>query len=221
MRVQQLNRLSDISLKKTNPYFLVYVYLFRDLKFAISKYAGNKILDIGCGNKPYEEFFDKNAEYVGCDIIQSNQNKVDIISLATKIPLEDETFDTIFSTQTIEHVFDHELMLKEAFRLVKNNGMLIISGPMYWPHHEVPFDFFRFTEFGFRSILEKVGFSIVEVFPNGGKWALWGLATIHTFPSLIANNRIFKFLINSTCYFLDKRNPDFKNTSNFVIVAKK
>jgi SAM-dependent methyltransferase len=221
MRKENLNRLSDMDLDKFNPYFLVYYFLFRDLKYAISTYAGKNVLDIGCGNKPYLKLFDSSCTYIGCDIIQSNQNKVDVISLATEIPLKNDSFDTIFSTQTIEHVFEHELMLKEAFRLVKKKGFLILSGPMYWPHHEIPYDFFRFTEYGFRSILEKVGFEVVEVLPNGGKWALWGLATIQTFPSIIANNRIFKFFINSICFYFDEKNPDYKNTSNFVIIAQK
>lgn len=221
MREKELNRLSGISLNKYNPYFLVYFFLFRDLKYTISKYAKNNVLDIGCGNKPYEIYFDKNIKYIGCDIVQSNQNKVDVLSLATDIPLESDSFDTVFSTQTIEHVFEHEKMLNEVFRLLKINGYLILSGPMYWPHHEVPFDFFRFTSFGFRAILEKVGFNVIEIIPNGGKWALWGLATLHTFPSILANNKLFKYLLNSICLYLDTKFPDFKNTSNFVVVAQK
>ena len=54
-------------------------FLIRDLKMVIYKYALGKVLDVGCGNKPYKSLFNKSDEnYIGCDVIQSSDNKVDI-----------------------------------------------------------------------------------------------------------------------------------------------
>lgn len=234
MRSENLNRLSDTKISKLNPYYLHYVTFHNDLMKSIAKYSKGNLLDIGCGNKPYEnEFVGLIDKYVGSDIIQSNLDKVDILCHANEIPLESETFETIFSTQTIEHVEDHKGLVKEAYRLLKKDGYFILSGPMYWPLHEKPYDFFRFTQYGFKYILEEQGFEIIEINANGGMWATAGQALIHAFKNSHSSNysiRILKsiytrlrvvYLINSVFLWLDKKNYNPVNTMNYVIVAKK
>lgn len=223
MRADKLDRLSDFSLiQKSHPYYLVYKPLLRDIQLAIGSYASGNVLDIGCGNKPYEKMFHGLIEsYIGCDVIQSSESKVDVISEATNIPLADSSFDTIFSTQVIEHVGDHDKMLKEAFRLCKPGGCVIMSGPMYWPLHEEPHDYFRFTKYGFQLIFERAGFKILEIKANGGSWALLGQVILQTFPALLVNRQIFRWLINSIFGFLDNRRTNTGNTMNYVIIARK
>ncbi len=85
----------------SNSNYLVYSSFHSELNAAIDKYAKGSLLDIGCGNKPYESWMkEKVTEYIGCDIVQSSANKVDVLCSANKIPLENERFDTIFSSQT-------------------------------------------------------------------------------------------------------------------------
>lgn len=220
MRDEKIERLNSLQISKRSANYLVYIYLFRDLKYAINKYAKGKVLDIGCGNKPYKSLFNTES-YIGCDVVQSSNQLVDVICEATNIPLESNTFETIFSTQTIEHVFEHDKMIAESYRLLKNDGIIILSGPMYWPHHEVPYDFFRFTKYGLEEVLKKNGFSVLEILPNGGKWALWGLVTLQVFPKSISSLKAIKWIINTLCFALDKKYPDFSTTSNFVIIAIK
>lgn len=235
MREEKLVRLNDYSnIDKMHREYLVYFYLIKDLQYAIKKYSKGNLLDIGCGNKPYEKEFEGLIDkYVGCDVIQSNLNKVDVLCNANKIPLEDNTFDTLFSTQTIEHVEDHQGLINEAYRLLKKDGYFIVSGPMYWPLHEQPYDFFRFTKHGFKYVLEKSGFEVVEMLSNGGMWATAGQALIHAFKNSHSSNlkvRILKglytrlrlvWLINTVFLRLDKANYNPVNTMNYVIIAKK
>ncbi|MBL0337288.1 MAG: class I SAM-dependent methyltransferase [Chitinophagaceae bacterium] len=90
-----------------------------------------------CGNKPVCFVFKKYAdEYVGCDIVNSSENCVDIICKTNDIPQPTSSYDTIISTQTIEHVQDHQGLVNEAYRLLKPGGYFILSGPMCWPLHE-------------------------------------------------------------------------------------
>jgi hypothetical protein len=63
---------------------------------------------------------------------------------------------------------------------------------MYWPLHEEPYDFYRFTKYGFTYILEKAGFKIIEINSNGGKWAVAGQALIHALHPTIPNIKGFK-----------------------------
>jgi len=221
-RDSNLNRLNNLDIKVYSKEYLVYYYLFKELKAAISAYANGKLLDIGCGNKPYKYYTEPFVnEHLGCDIVQSSGNLVDFVCEATNIPIANETFDTILSTQTIEHVADFQLLVNEAFRLLKPGGCFIVSGPMYWPIHEAPYDFHRFTKFGFIHSLEKAGFKIEEVTPNGGKWAFLGQAIIHTLPDFLTFPKIFKMIHNVFFKNLDRYFFDDSNTLNYVAVGRK
>lgn len=223
MREVNLERFQNYKqTSKSDYYFLVYKRLISSLEKAVSAYAKKRVLDIGCGNKPYEAMFDgKISEYIGCDIVQSSLNKVDIICEANKIPLDDAGFETVFSTQTIEHVADHQVLLNEAFRLLKPGGHLIISGPMYWHLHEEPHDYFRFTKFGFQYILEKSGFTIVEIYSNGGKWSTLGQVFLHTLPKRLTNFKFLRNVHNRFFSWLDEKYYNDFNTMNYVIVGRK
>ncbi|HSV88272.1 MAG TPA: class I SAM-dependent methyltransferase [Bacteroidales bacterium] len=221
-RPEKLSRFMDFrQVNKSDSYFLVLAPLIEALKSSISQYANGKVLDIGCGNKPYQELFAHCENYLGCDVVQSSENLVDIICDASSIPLADLSMDTVVSTQTIEHVADYRGMLGEAFRILKKGGIMILSGPMYWHIHEAPHDYYRFTKFGFQYILENAGFEIVEINPNGGKWALFGQMVIHTLPQEIVRRKWFRKWNNRFFHWLDKKYFDDVNTTNYVVVAKK
>lgn len=234
MRAENLQRLTDTNVTKGNIHYLHYKFFHRDLLASIKKYAKGIVLDIGCGNKPYEKYFNEQiSRYVGCDIIQSDLNKVDVICAANNIPLENSSFDTVFSTQTIEHVEDHQGLINEAYRLIKPGGYFIVSGPLYWYLHEEPYDFFRFTKYGFTYIFEKAGFEVVEIIPNGGAWSIAGQTLIHSF-SLSKSRNFFihasrllffrlrmQWLINSFFSWLDKVDYNPVNTMNYVVIGRK
>lgn len=234
MRTENSSRLSDSNISKSNVHYLHYRYYHAALFAAISKFAKGKLLDIGCGNKPYEKILaNKITGYVGCDIIQSSLNKVDVLCPADKIPLDSNTFDTVFSTQTIEHVENHQGLVNEAYRLIKPGGYFIVSAPMFWHLHEEPYDFFRFTKYGFMYIFKNAGFEIEEVNPNGGAWATSGQSFIHAL--LLSKSKNFfihalrflflrlrlYWLINALFSWLDKVDYNPRNTMNYVVIGKK
>lgn len=235
MREENLARLSSTKINYNTPNFLSYKFIFEDLKAAINLYAKGDLLDIGCGNKPYKTFFNNLlTTYTGCDITQSDMNEVDIICPATNIPLQDNTKDTIFSTQVIEHVADHRKLLSEAYRILKPGGYIIVSGPMCWEHHEEPYDFFRFTKYGFEWLMIEAGFSVIEIKSNGGKWAMVGQMLLNSIRSsfikkTITRRFIFllyfifrvKWIINALFSWLDKVDKDYISTLNFVVTCQK
>lgn len=221
-------------INKRNESYLVYRFLVKALSGAIENYAKGKLLDIGCGNKPYEKLFaGKVSSYIGCDFVQNRFKTVDIICDVTQIPLENDEFDTCFSTQVIEHVKDPSGMLKEIFRLLKPGGHFILSGPLYWPVHGEPYDYYRYTKFGFNHLLTSAGFTITEVTENGGAWATAGQALMHGFEfsrSRSLRIRMLRFifyrlrfisLFNSFFEWADKKDTNTTNTINYVVVAVK
>ena len=221
-REEGIERLRGYTTSIDDPYFLAYRGLFPALQRA-SVAASGRLLDIGCGNKPYEKMFkDRITEHLGCDVVQSSDRRVDIICPATMITLDDASVDTVLCTQVIEHVADHRGLIGEAFRVLRKGGALILSGPMYWHLHEEPYDFFRFTKHGFRLILEDAGFAIDSIEGNGGKWATCGQVLIHTIQGSRRLNRPLVIrTINRIFAYLDDRTTDFVNTMNYVVLAHK
>ena len=62
-----------------SPFFIHKFYLYRDLKTIVRQAAlSGRLLDVGCGEKPYEELFKSNTsikEYVGIDFRSYSKNK--------------------------------------------------------------------------------------------------------------------------------------------------
>jgi SAM-dependent methyltransferase len=216
-----LPRLSGLHVDPSHAWFLHYRSLFADLQKA-ARCARGRMLDVGCGNKPFEETFRGSVSaHFGCDVVQSSESRADVICPATNLPFRDESYGTVLITQVIEHVADHQAMLREAFRVLEDDGVLILSGPMYWPLHEEPHDFFRFTEHGFRFILQKIGFESIEIVNNGGKWALCGQVLIHTITNTRLSRPILIRGINRLFAYLDDTHPSRDNPMNYVVVARK
>src|SRR5262245_38440264 len=122
MRPQLLDRLSTHEVSVRSPDYLHRRYLVEGIAEACEKYAKGRLIDIGCGNKPYRALMGQVTDYVGCDVVQSSKQCVDILCEATDIPLPSESFDTAFSSQTLEHVADHKALLRESFRLLRSGG---------------------------------------------------------------------------------------------------
>ncbi len=220
MREQDLQRLNKFTTSAKDPYFLVYRTMNRAFEKA-RQYARGELLDIGCGNKPYEKMFPRVTRYVGCDVVQSSDRRADVLAQATNVPFCADSFHTVFSSQVIEHVAEHQKIFAEAYRVLKEDGCFIVSGPMYWHLHEEPHDYFRFTKYGLQFLFQTVGFEVVEIIPNGGKWALLGQVALHTIQDTRLNRPFVVRWINRLFAILDDKKFDPINTINYVAVGRK
>jgi SAM-dependent methyltransferase len=148
------------------------------LMYAGSRYASGRLIDIGCGSKPWQGLFAQYVdEHVGVDHVPSERNPdaVDVIAGAYEIPLPDGHADTLLMTSVLEHLEEPERAVTEAFRLLRPGGHLILTAPFIWPIHEPPRDFFRYSPFGLRHLLERGGFEVVELHPLAGAWTTFSL----------------------------------------------
>lgn len=122
--------------------------LYKDLRKFLKPRSG-KLLDIGCGNSPYEHLISKNCEYIGIDIEGQREFKYDNKKISyfdgTNIPMPDESVNTIMCTEVLEHVARPEKLIKEMFRVLENNGSIIISIPWSARFHYIPHDYYRYT----------------------------------------------------------------------------
>jgi SAM-dependent methyltransferase len=234
-REEGLDRLTYKDISAFNQHYIVTSFIVADIRAAIEQYAQGKLLDIGCGNKPYQSLFNGRIEtYTGCDIIQSSQNAVDVICPANELAFADAIFDTAFSTQVLEHVADHQGMVRETYRILKKGGYAIFTVPFAWELHEEPYDFYRFSKHGLRDLFEKTGFEIISINSNGGKWAsvfqLWLNVLFSTRRYNTLRSKIIKFifihlrfivLYNKFSIWLDKKYFDDVLTLNYMVIARK
>jgi len=147
-----------------------------------SKYVRGVTLDVGCGHKPYEKtFFAGAAKYIGMDYL-TDRSTPDVVGSATDIPLADASFDTVVCTEVLEHVADPLKALREMHRVLKPGGHLILTTPMYWPRHEVPYDYFRYPYDGLLHLVKTSGLELVQLYNRGRSYAFIGQVVEHTQP---------------------------------------
>jgi len=156
-----------------NPCFIAQHSLSRHLAAQLRRAVqpGKTWVDVGCGLRPYEAFF-ADARYIGIDVRtsgrQADQKKPDLYYDGTTIPMDDESVDGILSTQVLEHVFEPARLMTEFRRVLKPDGALVLSLPFFYPLHEQPYDFYRFTEFAVRRLLDTTGFQVKELLKSSG-----------------------------------------------------
>ncbi|MDC0549769.1 class I SAM-dependent methyltransferase [Alphaproteobacteria bacterium] len=145
------------------PNYFVAKEVYRNMCTLVPELTG-RLLDIGCGTKPFEFMFNVD-EYIGLEIDdkgRQNHTHADILYDGEVIPLEDKSFDSVFSSEVLEHVFNPDTFLKETNRVMKLDGLFLLSTPFFWEEHAQPYDYARYTSFGLRYILEKNGFEVIK-----------------------------------------------------------
>lgn len=127
-----------------------------------------RVADIGAGDAPYRELF-AHANYVTVDWGASpheGATSVDLIASADHVPLSDASFDAVLLTQVLEHVSAPDSVLSEARRLLRAGGTILLTVPLVWELHELPHDYYRYTQAGLHHLLDEAGFVEIEVRPR-------------------------------------------------------
>jgi SAM-dependent methyltransferase len=201
-----------------------------------SKYYKGILVDLGCGEAPYKEFFLQYADkYIGVDWTNTLHNsKADIVSnLNEKIELPDQYADTIISLSVMEHLCEPQIFLNESYRILKDGGMIVLSVPWMWWIHEAPYDYFRYTPYGLKYMFEKAGFKDIHVQPVSGFFTMWFLKMNYFSESWIRGSKIRQgvtralltpiwYLVQKLAPWLDSLHRGWSLESvGFFVVAKK
>jgi SAM-dependent methyltransferase len=137
--------------------------------------GGARVLDVGCGLKPYYPFFADAAEYVGVDVAESPS--ADVVGFVESLPIDDDSFDIVLCTQVLEHVDDPAAAVREMHRVTKPGGRVLASTHGVMVFHPNPNDYWRWTHTGLRRLFELNGeWDTIEVAPGAGSAA--GLAML-------------------------------------------
>jgi SAM-dependent methyltransferase len=139
------------------------------------KFPGD-ILDVGgADGSRYRNFF-SGSKYISLDI--DPELLPDVVASADSIPFPDETFDTILSSQMLEHVTDPVACMNEIARVMKSNAILILTVPQQNELHSEPHDYWRFTKFGAIKLCEDSGLQVIQVVQRGGFFSCIGQSII-------------------------------------------
>jgi SAM-dependent methyltransferase len=203
----------------------------RELKYCATSYLQGRLIDIGCGTKPYKNLLAPYVtEHIGVDHEETlhDKSQIDLFGTAYVIPADDEFFDSAICTAVLEHLEEPEVALHECFRVLKPGGYAIYSIPFIWHLHEEPRDFYRYSKYGIKYLFEKVGFEIVEIKALSGFWVTFGQLFVYNIYRL---NRgplrwlhlidIAGLFIQALSYGLDKIDKTEKWTWMYMVVAKK
>lgn len=107
--------------------------------------------------------FPAGMDYVGLDI-KAGPN-VDVTGDAHKLSrlFEPETFDFAFSISTFEHLLMPWVVAAELNEVMKTGGLAYIQSHQTWPMHEMPWDYYRFTQHSWQGLFNRfTGFEIVR-----------------------------------------------------------
>jgi SAM-dependent methyltransferase len=143
----------------TNPFYFSRKGLYENISRLSPRITG-KVLDIGCGSKPYQHVF-KGTEYVGLELKGSNRD-ADYYYDGIQFPFKDGEFNAVLCSQVLEHVFTPSIFLSEIHRVLKDGGLFLLTVPFVWDEHEQPYDYARYSSFGLHHLLTQNGFDIIE-----------------------------------------------------------
>src|SRR5690606_27446949 len=71
-------------------------------------------------------------------------------------------------TEVLEHQPEPSLFLAECARVIAPGGTMLLTAPLVWPEHELPYDFYRYTSVGLQRLLENSGFTVEHIWSRGG-----------------------------------------------------
>jgi ubiquinone/menaquinone biosynthesis C-methylase UbiE len=157
--------------------WLVLAIIEKTMGRAVRKYVRGKVIDIGCGGKPYADMMKSYVtEHVGVDHEDTlhDKSRVDRFGTAYEIPAVDGEFDSAVCTAVLEHLEEPDRAIAECNRVMKPGGFAIYTTNLLWHLHEEPRDFYRYTEHGLRYLFEKNGFEIIELKPLSGFCVTFG-----------------------------------------------
>jgi SAM-dependent methyltransferase len=151
--------------------------------------AGLRVLDVGCGDRPYERLLSGASEIVGFDV--PGNPHADLHGSIDAIPVPDASFDVVLCLQVLEHVPDPAAAVRELRRVVRPGGRVLLSTHGIYPYHPNPDDLWRWTHDGLERLFRDNGdWSSVAVHPGAGTAATVAMLVAHLTDLLFKRARV-------------------------------
>lgn len=194
-------------------------------------YAQGRLLDIGCGSKPYRELFAPFVtQHLGTDYSDTEHSGfMDVAADATALPFATASFDTVLCTEVIEHVRDPAQAMAEIARILKPGGYLFLTTPQTWETHRAPYDYYRYTRYGLSYLATTHNMEVVKMVTHVGAGSTIGqLLSVFLFHPFEHKSRLVQIgpallcqLVMSLFSWLDVFDRQRQLTLGYMMLARR
>jgi SAM-dependent methyltransferase len=130
------------------------------------------LLEVGCGAQPYRHLVPAACRYTGLDWEQAGVHFAyrlpdTVYYDGERFPFADGSFDSLFHTEVLEHIYYSGQFLSECRRVLKPAGKMFFTVPFQARYHYIPHDFFRYTPAALERMLAEAGFRQIDIRPRG------------------------------------------------------
>jgi SAM-dependent methyltransferase len=159
------------------------------------------IVDLASGGPGYQQFWEPkpSERWVSVDIRDITRPSI-IANLKCDLPMRDSYADVVLITGFIHITRTPVNLLREARRILKPGGSLVMKAPMAFNYSPEPTDYWRFTREGVRALLTEAGFVDLEIVDVGGRWS----SASHLLGPYIHPRRVLAPIVYLICDVLDR-----------------
>jgi len=184
-----------------------------------------RVLDVGCGVKPYYPFFEPHvSEYVGVDVVENPA--ADLQGAVEALPVADGSFDLVLCIQVLEHADDPAKAVGELRRVVAPGGTVLASTHGVQVYHPAPVDLWRWTHAGLDRLFRENGdWSSLSVRPSSGTTACLGML-VAIYADLLARRlhapplgRAAAYVLNRVAAAIDRRSSELSEPRSGSLIA--
>ena len=184
-----------------------------------------RVLDVGCGVKPYYPFFEPHvSEYVGVDVVENPA--ADLQGAVEALPVDDGSFDLVLCIQVLEHADDPAKAIGELRRVVAPGGAVLASTHGVQVYHPAPVDLWRWTHAGLDRLFRENGdWSSLSVRPSSGTTACLGML-VAIYADLLARRlhapplgRAAAYVLNRVAAAIDRRSSELSEPRSGSLIA--
>lgn len=202
--------------------------------------SGKNILDAGCGTQQYKKYcqhleyhaqdfakYDGKGDGKGLQKSGWKYGELNYIGDIWEIDEVDSFFDVILCTEVIEHILYPNETIKEFSRLLKSDGILILTAPVCSIPHFSPYYYYNgFSEYYYKEMARLNSFEILSIESNGDAFEYIGVEIFRSIGGIINPYRILFKLISIGYILLLKalsrlsKNHDYLHSGYHVVMKK-
>jgi len=138
----------------------------------LKEHARGRLADLGCGKVPLYEAYRALVAETFCIDWQNSLHGGEYLDLACDLsgplPLPDQAFDTVILSDVLEHLPEPQALWHENARILCKDGRLLLNVPFLYGLHEVPHDYYRYSEFALRRFAAGAGLEVLLLERTGG-----------------------------------------------------
>jgi SAM-dependent methyltransferase len=197
----------------------------------VRRHACGRLIDLGCGSAPFwPAVVEQVTHYDGFDLWPRSDKVTLVGDIQGLAMIRDGVYDSALCIEVLEHLPEPAAAVAAIGRILRPGGVVVISVPHLSRLHDLPHDYFRYTEYGLRHLLGKAGLEVEELVTKGGLFTFLGhqlstvlLAVAWTLPPLKPALLAFNRWVLARGLFMADRLLGTARTfpQGYVVVARK